>query len=489
MINILSSSEMKNVEAFTMNELLISSPVLMERAALSAFNHITSNFELSKKVLVFAGNGNNGGDGIAVARMMHLADINVDLCLVGNREKATSENVNQLNTYNKINGKLISMKEVNVNNYDVIIDALLGIGISRNLEGEYLNAVNIINSSNSYIYSLDIPTGLNTDTGLVMGEAVKANETLCFSEYKLGLFLNKGPEYTGINSLFDVGIVSSDKVSNDTFIHSLTENDIDNLLPKRPVTGHKGTFGKVLIIGGSAKMAGAALLSSKAAFASGAGMVKLISSDVNREAILSCLPELMYESSENLTDNDLNNSFDWADIVVIGPGLSTDDTAIHLVKYTLENAMVPVIVDADGLNILADNMDLISLRKNKSLTTIITPHPGEFRKLFSEYSCNNPYDICLLAKEYGITIVAKNARTIISDGTDTFINLSGTNGMGTAGSGDVLTGFIASIYHNSVNKTKAVALSVYLHGLAGEKAAMEKSDYSMTASDIISFII
>lgn len=507
MINILSAYEMKETENFTMNILNIPSPVLMERAALAAYNHITNNIEQSQKIIVFAGNGNNGGDGIAVARMLHLNGYNVDLCLIGNRDKSTTENEHQLYTFNSVKGSVIDFKNVNINSYDIIIDALLGIGISRNLEGDYLNTVNLINSSNGYVYSLDIPTGINTDTGMVCGNAVNTNETICFSEYKLGLLLGNAPEYTGKLYLYDVGIVNSDKVvkllnsgyknnfynkSKDiNFIHALTKSDISILLPKRPVNGHKGTFGKILVIAGSTKMLGAALLSSKAAFASGAGMVKLISSEINRSAILSCIPELMYEDSENISDKELLDSFDWADIVILGPGLSTDDLATHLVRFTLENANIPVIVDADALNIIGNNnLDLLKLRKEKSLTTIVTPHPGEFKKLFNNYSCSNPDDIKTLANEFGLIIVAKNAKTIISDGNETYINMSGTNGMGVAGSGDVLTGFIASILFNSKsnsfsNKVKSVALAVYLHGLAGEKAAIDKTDFSMTASDMI----
>lgn len=490
MLNILSAKEMRNVENYTMNNLGISSPVLMERAALASFNHIINNYNFSNntKVLVMAGSGNNGGDGIAVARMLLLKDIDVTLCLLGNRERATEQNVNQLHTYLSLDGKSINFNDLSINidsnKFDLIIDALFGIGLSRNLEGEYLDAVKFINSSNAYIYSLDIPSGINTDTGIVMGDAVKANETFCFSEYKLGLLLNKGPEYCGKVTVFDVGIVESYKITDNNFIHALTKEDINNLLSKRPVIGHKGTFGKILIIAGSSKMAGAALLSSKAAFAAGAGMVKLISSDINREAILSCLPELMYDCSENITDEELNNNFNWADVVIIGPGLSTDENASRLVSYTIKNCDKPLVVDADALNILADNMDLIKIRKEKSFTTVITPHPGEFKRLFNDSNFNNPYDIKNLANEYGITIVAKNTRTIISDGETTFINMSGTSGMGTAGSGDVLTGIIGTFIHNQ-NSVLSVSLAVFMHGLAGENAAVKKSDYSMTASDII----
>lgn len=509
MINILSSNEMRDVENYTMNTLSVSSPVLMERAALASFNHIiNSNPE---NVLIFAGNGNNGGDGIAIARMLLTTNIHVDLVLTGNRNKSTVENEKQYYSFNTLNNTLknkssvfYDLESIDISKYDVIVDALLGIGISRELEGIYLNAVNIINNSDAYIYSLDIPTGINTDTGVVMGTAIKANETLCFSEYKLGLFLNDGPDYTGKVNLFDVGILNSDYLINSfninhKLIHALEYKDINSLIPERKITGHKGTFGKILIIAGSSKMAGAALLSSKAAFSAGAGMVKLISSDINREAILSCLPELMYESSDNISESDLNNNYKWADIVIIGPGLDINDNSKKLVEYTMKNSSVPVIADADALNIIADNLELFNYRKEKNLITIITPHPGEFNRLFKNInfinnpSCTNPEDIKKIANHFGIIIVAKNCKTIISDGDETYINLSGTNGMATAGSGDVLTGIMSSVIYNMVyNHNNSVllstALAVYIHGLSGEKASKEKNDYSMTANDIINHI-
>lgn len=509
MLNILSSQEMRDVENYTMNTIGISSSVLMERAALASFNYICKSNP--RNIIIFAGNGNNGGDGIAIARMLLTTNINVDLILIGDRKKSTIENEKQYYSFNTLKNNLKSnssifynLESVDISKYDVVVDALLGIGISRNLEGKYLDAVNMINSSNAYIYSLDIPTGINTDTGIVMGTAVKANETLCFSEYKLGLILNQGPDYSGKLSLFDVGIINSSLLTdsfnlNINLIHALENKDINSLIPERKNTGHKGTFGKILIIAGSSKMAGAALLSSKAAFMSGAGMVKLLSSEINREAILSCLPELIYDSYDSMTDKELDNNFSWADIIIIGPGLSVNDITKHLLSYTLENAKNPVIVDADAINILSDNMDLLKLRKDNSLITIITPHPGEFNKLFNNVSFinnpspSNPEDIKAIAAHYGIIIVAKNAKTIISDGNEIFINMSGTNGMATAGSGDVLTGILAPLIYNMVyNHNNSVllstALAVYIHGFAGEKAAMDKSDYSMTASDIISNI-
>lgn len=581
MINILTSTQMRDTERYTMEELGITSMVLMERAALSAFNLIMTHEP--KKVIVFAGSGNNGADGIAVARMMLMKDVDVTLCLIGNREKATKENIGQLQTYLKLGGRIadigvavkvtgvsdeqdlseeadvsdgsnVSGKKLGDMQFDIIVDALLGIGISRELEGDYLKAVKLINScrgtkksgsnnanhafaSRPYIFSLDIPTGLNTDNGKVMGIAVIADETICFSECKRGLILSKGPEYAGKVSVYDVGIVTYDKYLNyannnqylnnsdniwgksekEELLRALSMEDSRELMPKREIAGHKGTFGKVLVIAGSEKMAGAALLSSKAAFATGAGMVKLISPQINRQAILSCLPELMYEDADNITDVVLMESINWADIIILGPGLSMDDNAKRFVEFVMLKATKPVVVDADAINIIAANKELLIKRKAKDAVTIMTPHPGEFNKVFADETndvqnnvdVNSPECVRSIANKYGIVLVAKNARTLISNGMESYVNLTGNSGMATAGCGDVLTGIMAVIMHNFIRiaKTdkklnsekdciddmplslaKAAALAVFIHGQAGDMAAADKNEYSVTPSDIIEAI-
>lgn len=581
MINILISTQMRDTERYTMEELGITSMVLMERAALSAFNLIMTHEP--KKVIVFAGSGNNGADGIAVARMMLMKDVDVTLCLIGNREKATKENIGQLQTYLKLGGRIadigvavkvtgesdeqdlsdasdvsdrpnVSGEKLGDMQFDIIVDALLGIGISRELEGDYLKAVKLINlcrgtkksgsnnanhavASRPYIFSLDIPTGLNTDNGKVMGMAVIADETICFSECKRGLILSKGPEYAGKVSVYDVGIVTYDKYLNyannnqylnnsdnirgksekEELLRAFSMEDSRELMPKREITGHKGTFGKVLVIAGSEKMAGAALLSSKAAFATGAGMVKLISPQINRQAILSCLPELMYEDADNITDVVLMESINWADIIILGPGLSMDDNAKRFVEFVMLKATKPVVVDADAINIIAENKELLIKRKAKDAVTIMTPHPGEFNKVFADETndvqnnvdVNSPECVRSIANKYGIVLVAKNARTLISNGIESYVNLIGNSGMATAGCGDVLTGIMAVIMHNFIRiaKTdkklnsekdctddmplslaKAAALAVFIHGQAGDMAAADKNEYSVTPSDIIEAI-
>lgn len=610
MINILTSTQMRDTERYTMEELGITSMVLMERAALSAFNLIMTHEP--KKVIVFAGSGNNGADGIAVARMMLMKEVDVTLCLIGNREKATGENMSQLQTYLKLGGRIADMGAIlkvtgasdgsnlsepadvsdrpNVSGetlgdmqFDIIVDALLGIGISRELGGDYLKAVNLINScrgtkksfSNNanhavvgrpYIFSLDIPTGLNTDNGRVLGTAVIADETICFSECKRGLILGKGPEYAGKVSVYDVGIVTYDRYLNyannnlylnnsdnirsksekEELLQAFTIEDGMELMPKREITGHKGTFGKILVIAGSEKMAGAALLSSKAAFAAGAGMVKLISPQINRQAILASLPELMYEDADMITDEALMDSIKWADIIILGPGLSLDDNAHRLVEFIMLKAQNPIVVDADAINIIAENKELLIQRKAKDAVTVLTPHPGEFSRLFDNESddenqgididitaaqdtfatrnsvdvnkterikanvdVSKPESISSFARKYGIVLVAKNARTLISDGIESYVNLTGNSGMATAGCGDVLTGIMAVIMHNFIRNAKndnkfererdyskdskdmhlslakAAALAVFIHGQSGDMAAADKNEYSVIPSDII----
>lgn len=453
MIEIYDQSLIKTAEEYTINEIGVPSMVLMERAAIFVYKGV---LELApKNVLIMCGYGNNGADGIAIARLLMLDGVNTYVVMVGDAHKISKENAVQASIYKNLGGILYdSIPDVT---FDVCVDALLGIGINRELSGVYLEAVNNINKIGCKIISVDIPTGLKVD----------ADITYTFGRAKLNL---SKTHYK--YKVCDVGIVFKDKPS----AYAIEESDLRNLMPKRIAASHKGTYGKVLVIAGSDDMPGAAYMASKSAFNAGAGMVKLLTSKKAKSYVLSNLYECMVSTYDDNIDENIDKDILWSDICIIGPGLSICDDSRRLVEYIIKNYDKTLIIDADALNIISEDINMLKLRKGK---TILTPHKAEYRRLFGDSSEEEA------AKAYGVIIVSKDSRTIITNGVDTYINTSGCNGMSTAGSGDVLTGVIAAFSHNAKDITRAVATAVYVHGLAGEIMSKENNNYSLMATDII----
>ncbi len=262
------------------------------------------------------------------------------------------------------------------------------------------------------------------------------------------------------------------------------------MLYKRPQNGNKGTFGKVLVIAGSVNMKGAALLCAKGAFAVGAGMVKVLSDEINARDYLSVCPELMVGRYNDITKDELKKEIAWCDTCVIGPGLSVNEKTKTLVKDVLEICDKPLLIDADGLNILSEDMGMLVKRKERGQKTVLTPHPGEFARLF--YVCekegkthDNPEYVGYLAEKFGVVLVAKDAKTLVSDGTTTYINNYGNSGLARAGSGDILSGVIGGLMYNSKDILTAAVLGVTLHALGADEAVKETSEYSLESLEII----
>lgn len=266
--------------------------------------------------------------------------------------------------------------------------------------------------------------------------------------------------------------------------------DVKEMLYKRPKDGNKGTFGKVLIVAGSVNMKGAALLCAKGCFCVGAGMVKVLSDEVNARDYLEVCPELMVGRYNGISKEELQKEINWCDACAVGPGLSINEETEKLVRNIMELCDKPLLVDADGLNILAKDMSYLRKRKERGYETIITPHPAEFVRLFgdgseSDKKHNNPEYIKSLAKEYGIVLVAKDAKTMITDGEKVYMNTFGNSGLGRAGSGDILSGVIGGLMHNSKDLLTAAVLGVTLHALGADEAVKVTTEYSLESNEII----
>ncbi len=502
MKRVLTSALMKRADKNTTDVYGIASLVLMERAALRSMDILLDEacgFDL-RRVLIIAGTGNNGGDALALGRLLVERGIKSNIYTVGDISKATPEFLSQQKTLKAYNAdiKSFALETADDQSYTTVIDGLFGISLGRDVSGVFLDAVKYMNlqkEAGARVLSLDMPSGINADTALVMGDAVRADVTVTFGFYKTGQLLYPGADYCGKLVLCPIGIpenaISPDGRKDPLRTYILEESEM--VFPERPAHSHKGTFGKVLLIAGSAGMCGAAILSGLAAMRAGAGMLRIITHEANRDTINRIFPEAMltcYGDDKPVDESELEDDFTWCDCIAAGPGLGTSDTAAFLVEKAVGQDMVPVVADADALNILAKKPDLFG---RHSQDIIITPHAGEMGRLIDlpagEVSSHLIDTALDFAMNYDVITVLKDARTVTALPTGKcIINTCGNSGMATAGSGDVLTGIIAALLARGIKPYRAAYLGVALHSRAGDRGSMELSEESLLARDIIRYL-
>lgn len=493
---ILNAKEMKNCDDCTTSEYGIPSLVLMERAALETAKIILEEFGTDVFVGIVAGSGNNGGDGIAVARILKEYGVRTEIIMAGNVEHYTEQTKLQVNIAQKHGIPIKFLFDCFC--YDVIVDALLGIGISRAVEGNYKKTIDLINESDAKVVSIDIPSGLSADSGEILGNCVKADLTVTFGAKKFGHILYPGTTYCGKTICVPIGIPFEliRKQKNKAIIF---ESE-DLHLPARREYGNKGNFGKVFLVAGSRNMGGACQLSAASAFRIGAGMVRIFTAEENRDSLLKKVPEAMiscYEDTGNVIisaeKEEILRGLDWADVVAIGPGISTSETALSILECVLEHNRKPLVIDADALNLLSENPALLQSFADytgNSRDVVMTPHMGEFSRLIQYPVSEIKKDTMKFARsfthKYHVTLVCKDARTIVTQKNRTpYVNISGNSGMATAGSGDVLTGIIAGLIAQGMDVHEAATLGTYVHGVAGDIAKSKTSAYYIMSQDII----
>lgn len=494
-----TGQQMKQIDQDTIERIKIPSVVLMERAALASADEVI-NMESVRTVLVVCGTGNNGADGIAVGRILSGRGYEVTVVLAGNLEHATKEHQLQQEIAKNLDVCLVKAEDFlrsHAAHYDVIVDALFGIGLARPIEGTYRELMQLLQEyQESRIVAVDIPSGIHADTGEVMGIALKADVTVTFGYLKSGLMLHPGKAYAGHVVTADIGFsdVSLQRTGYDAAI--VEASDLDRI-PKRRADGNKGSFGKVLIIAGSEGMCGAAFLSGLAAYRTGAGLVKIFTIPANRPILQNLLPEAIvdtYEPEEVLPGGAfqeyLERQCDWADVIVMGPGIGRDAYVESLAEMVLAYAYVPVVLDADGLNAIADHP---YLSRYFTENIILTPHMGEMARLTGMSIAELKEDPLQAVRDYssrtGSVCVMKDAVTVIADKDGaSYINQSGCSALAKAGSGDVLTGVIAGLLARGMECTEAAVFGVYLHGRSGEKAAELLGENSLLARDIADHI-
>lgn len=491
---VLKSDEMKACDNYTISRIGILSMVLMERAALSAVRVLEErNIQFKgKKVLVVSGVGNNGGDGLAIGRLLSPKGAEVTFYLEGNPDKLSKETKAQAEILKNM-GFSIQSKYRDAE-YDMVVDALFGIGLSREVTGSFREAIDYINRQKrrgAFVCSVDISSGVCADTGRIFGCAVRADITVSFAFAKRGHLLYPGRACTGELAVRDIGIPKEafGLAAPSGFYYE--KEDLRMLLPARCPWGNKGTFGKVLLIAGSRDMSGACLLCGKAVLRAGAGMLKIISPACNREIIQQSLPEaLLYTFEEMPEEEAVEEALSWADVVVAGPGMGCTEAAYRLLSCVLANPSHPLVLDADGLNLISMNGQLRKMAGRREGPLVLTPHPGELMRLLGagmeEYPAKRETFIRELAKELKAVVVAKDAATMVTeDGREEiYFNTSGNSGMAAAGSGDVLAGIIGGLMAQGMGGFEGACVSVYLHGLAGDEACRQMGPYGMTAGDI-----
>lgn len=494
---IVDGEQMKLIDRYTIEQIGIPAMVLMEKSANAIVQAMLDKITKRDKILAVCGTGNNGGDGVAAARLLKEQGFDVAVLILGDEKRATEQMKTQL--FIARNLGLEVFNNVKLKEYTVIIDAIFGIGLSKMVEGIFKSTIDAINMGDFLVYAVDIPSGIHAGTGKVMNVAVNADVTVTFGLYKKGIIFYPGCDYAGEIIIADIGfpIKSIEKIHSNTFIYD--KSDLDKL-PNRMNNSNKGHYGRVLVIAGSKNMCGACYLSSKAAYRAGAGIVKILTVEENRSILQSILPEAILstynpvEMKNKLETERILKELEWATAIVIGPGMGITTSAERLIEFVLENVTVPVVIDADALNILAQKEKHMYLEDGKKKmkfpkNVILTPHLKEMSRLLdcdiNAITENIMYTAINAVKEDTFHLVLKDARSVVTDGKRIYINTSGNHGMATGGSGDVLTGIIVGFLAQGLNYFEAASLGVYIHGMAADYAVKGKSCYSLIASDII----
>jgi hydroxyethylthiazole kinase-like uncharacterized protein yjeF len=490
-MKILSAEEIRAWDQYTIQHEPIASVDLMERAAAACVIWLEQNGYTDKNFTVFCGKGNNGGDGLAIVRMLLVRKCSVTVHILEFGHKGTDDFQQNLARLHKLPGldiKFIQSKEHlhELDKDDIVIDALFGSGLNRSLEGVTAELVSHINQSGCTIISIDIPSGLFTDRSSKGNIIIKADHTLSFQCFKPAFLVAENAAFVGEVHILDIGLHPDYYSSVDTKYELTDRPTILSLYKSRNRFSHKGHFGHALLAAGSYGKMGAAILSAKACLHSGAGLLTCHIPKSGYDIMQSSVPEAMVTTDFNSSfltkiEDDLTKY----DAIGIGPGMGTASESKMFLREILDAYRNPLVLDADALNIIASQKDFLQLIPKGS---VLTPHPKEFERLFGK--TNNDFERMELAlqkaKELQVVIVLKGHHTLVAtpDGKG-FFNSTGNAGMATAGSGDVLTGIITGLLAQDYSSVEAAIFGVYLHGLSGDIAAKKYSMEAMVAGNIV----
>lgn len=490
-MKIFSAKDNKELDEYTVEKESISLYELMERAASAVTYEIISRWRRNTPVVVFAGPGNNGGDALAVARMLSEEGYAVSVYFFNptrNASPLAQKNFELLsNTTVKAEEVILTFIPPELTKGVLVVDGLFGVGLNRPLTGGYVSLAQYINESEASVLSIDMPSGLFSEDNSTNDQRgiVKADITVSFQYPKLAFMLEENAEYVGEWRIADIGISPEIIAEKETPLFYIEAEDVAMLLKSRSKYADKRQYGHLLLVAGSAGMMGAAVMASKAALRTGAGLVSVHSAACGEEIVQTSVPEAMFIGDSNMNRVTNCSLSKWHNVVAVGPGLGKHKDTLEALTYLLNKANVPLVIDADALNMIAETKGLFAKVPKYS---VITPHKYEFDRLFGK--SETMYQRLLRAKhiavEREITIVLKGANTaVVKPNGEICFNSTGNPGMAAAGSGDVLTGIIASLIAQSYAPSDAAVMGVYLHGLAGDMALEEESQESLLATDII----
>ncbi len=488
-MRVATARQMKELDSFAMENRGVSSVLLMETAARAVAREVLS-LGAVRRCAIFCGPGNNGGDGLAAARFLAKEGVEVRAYLVGSREKMTADSVEmERRLFTETGGKLLGFTDSldNVKAWcetcDVLVDAIFGIGLNKEVGGEAFAAIEFINALGVSVVAADIASGVETDTGRILGAAVKAQKTVTFTLPKIGQFVGKGALCTG--ELIVAGIGIPEDITR-SLVCPVSVTDPPRLPPRRR-DAHKGDFGKVHILAGSVGYTGAPVFAASAAVRTGSGLVFLsVPAEIWPVVAVKCceaMPSPLPAEPAELLEK-LNS----CGAVLAGPGLGRGGAAEELVLTVLKETKAPLVLDADGINAVAKHIDILDGRRGS--LTVLTPHDGEFMRLGGDLGDGDRLGAARrFARDHGCVLVLKGHRTVTAFPNGTaFLNTTGNPGMAKGGSGDVLAGMIVSLLGQGFPPETAVPAAVWLHGRAGDLAAGDKGEYGMTPGDMLNEI-
>ncbi|NLN40847.1 MAG: NAD(P)H-hydrate dehydratase [Clostridiales bacterium] len=498
--------EMRKIDNRAIEEFGIPGTVLMENAAIRTVDVIQEQYPAlidGGKVIVLAGCGNNGGDGLAIARHLMLRGVKTQVFTFFAEDKFAGDAKLNLDIYKRLGGHIelvtceedIKKLEQGIWQANLVVDSIIGTGIARDIEGLIYKSVDMVNKSSTPVVAVDIPSGINGKDGKVMGIAIKSKHTVSFGYPKRGHILYPGREYTGRLHVVPISLPKDSAQAIGVKAFTLDDGELAQNLKERPRQGHKGTFGKVGVIAGSLGMAGAASLTSMAALRGGVGLVtlacpaSLVSILQSKMTQVMCYP-LQDKQQGYLTVDAIPALKDFLrdkDVLAIGPGLGSKCDALEIIRYIFREFDISIVMDADALNHISKDKKLLSSYRG---SIVITPHPGEMARLtgksIDEIVVSPIETAAAFAKEMGVIVLLKGAASVVAHPEGSiYINFSGNAGMGTGGSGDVLTGLVAALIAQGYTPYEAAVYGCYIHGRAGDYARDKWGETGMVAGDIL----
>ena len=508
-MKVVTAAEMRQIDQDTIEGIGIPGIVLMETAGSAIVRAIEKHYPTCKRIGVLAGKGNNGGDGIVIARQLAHIGYDVHLFLVSSSDSFTGEAAVNLQIAENLKLRIDEIlteaaQSVSLNHItrcELLVDAIFGTGLRGEVREPIATLINAINNLPIPILSVDLPSGLDADTGSPLGTCVQADRTVTIGLPKRGLLVHPGAEFAGKLEVVDIGFPEQVVDAQNIKVHWTTATTASEWVPPRPLASHKGTYGRVLVIAGATGMTGAAALASKAALRAGAGLVTLATPKHLNPILEGLLPEVMTlplpeTDAGSLAVSGISTLLEFAEktksVLAIGPGLSQNPetvTLVHqLVRENQEQGLgLQMVIDADGLNALAQATERISLLGPNA---VLTPHPGEMARLTHTsvpiLEADRISTAQRFANKHGVTLVFKGAPTVTgTPNGNVWINSTGNPGMATGGMGDVLTGIIAGLMAQGVPNSNAAALGVYVHGLAGDLVSERLGTHGLIASDVL----